>query len=489
MRGLLSKPHLRQLEIFEYVNTHPSQSLTKLSKIMNISEKTLRQDIQEINHLLEPNKIVGTPLSGLTLELDAETSIESVYSLFLFASTEFLIIEHIFFKKFETLDSLAESLFISTSTLRRMIATINQVLSKNNFQIDSQALDLIGTETQICNFMVHYFEEKYRDSSAVFPKFQLKALNQLISYGLKKENISMNYPDMEKLRIWTSVVLYRIKAGHRFTYTAEQHARIPKHIVTNPLMKRLFKATFSIDLTEDVFFQLFFLFFNKNYCQTIEQLNSLAKHNPTINNFVSSLILFLENISTKLAIELKNKEQLVLNLYNLDTLYYGNSYILYNRYQVFIELVTHDYSNFYQFIKKEINQNLPIKNKNWSQDAINNFFYMLITHWDDLAHGIEKKIKVFSVGIFFNTDKEHMKMLKDQLSYFFENRLTFSIMTDLNISDLEKSARKYDILLTNLFNVQIKGTKIVVLPLALQASDIKKIDDIYLGLLQQSQTF
>lgn len=489
LREILSKSHLRQLELLEYIENYPATSLKKLGKIINISEKTLRQDIQELNQLLAPNLVDTSPIYGATLQLNSETSIESVYSLFLFASTEFLIIEHVFFKKFKTLDYFAETLFISTSTLRRMIETINKTLSSLNFQIDSKSLDLVGNERQICNFMIHYFEEKYRDTSAIFPKFQIKALNQLLSYALKAENMPLNYPDMEKLRIWSLVILYRIKAGHRFTYTTEQHSQIPKNIISNPLIKRLFKVTFSIDLTEDVFFQIFYFFFNKDYCRTNKQLQALMKQNSKIENFVISLNLFLENISTKLAIKLKNKEQLVLNLYNLDTLYYGNSYILYNRFQVFIELSTHDYSNFYQFIKNEINHNLPIKNKNWSQDAINNFFYMLITHWSDLAHGIEKKIKIFSVGLFFNTDIEHMKMLEYQLSYFFKNRLTFTIINALTVNELKKSLRNYDILLTNLFNIKTKDTKVIVLALSLHTSDLKKIDNAYLELLNQSQNF
>lgn len=167
----------------------------------------MRQDVQELSILIAPNEIKST-------------SIESIYSLFLFPNTEFLIIEHIFFKKFNALDYLSESLFISLSTLQRTIVTINQTLASLNFQIDSQTFDLVGNESSVCNFMIHYFEEKYRDSFSVFSKLQLKALNKLVIHALNAENITINYPDLEKIRVWSMVILYGIKAGHRFTYSS-----------------------------------------------------------------------------------------------------------------------------------------------------------------------------------------------------------------------------------------------------------------------------
>lgn len=486
MRELLSKPEYRQLQVVEALYNGSSISITNLCKRLDVSDKTLREDIQKLNHLLTPSEINISAVSGLTLVLGNHMSIESIYSRFLDRSTEFKIIEHVFFRDFEALDHLAEHLFISTSTLRRMITNINKNLKLIDFKIDSQTLDLVGDEKKICNFIIHYFDEKYRDSSAIFPNLQLQVINQILLHGLKSKNIPLNYPDLEKLRIWTMVIIYRIKAGHCFTYSKKQHAKIPKNIVSNPLFKRLFKTTFSISLTEDVFIQIFYFLFNKNFCATVEQLQILSKKDTTIDAFVTSLGLFLEDISMKFSIELKNKEELILNLFNLDSLYYGKSYILYNRYQAFIELSTHDYSNFYKFIKREIKKNAPIKNKNWSNDKINNVFYILITHWTDLAHEIEKKIKIFSVGLFFNTDIEHITMIKDQLSYFFENKLTFTIIDDLSINSMKKNARNYDILLTNLFNIEIKKTKIIVLSLTLTTSDIQKIDEAYIELLNLS---
>lgn len=489
MKNILSKSQFRQLQVIELLYSNQATSIIKLSKKINTSEKTLRQDIQELNILLAPSRIDISSISGLSLQLDTKMSIESIYSLFLFKSTEFLIIEHVFFHNYQCLDSLAEELFISTSTLRRMIATINQNLETINCQIDSQVLDLVGNENQICNFMIHYFEEKYRNSSAIFPKIQLKTLNKIFLTVFNSLEVTPNYPDLEKLRLWSMVILTRIKTGHRFTFTKEQHDRLPKEVLNNSLLKQLFRATFSIQLTPDVFFQVFYFFFNNKYCQTLEQLDALAKKDRSIAELIESLYQFLESISNKLEIELENKDELVLDLYNMDALYYGNSYILYNRYQAYIESITHDYSNFYHFIKKEVNQNPFIKKKKWSQDAINNFFYMLITHWPDLAHGIEKSIPVFSGALFFDTDTEHVKMLQDRLSYFFQDRLNFTILESLTLSELKKSATQYDMLLTNLFDIELKKTRVVVLPLALQTSDLKKIDEVYLDLLQESDTF
>lgn len=486
MRELLSVADLRQLQIIEFLYKTHSSTLNKLSLAIGASEKTLRQDIKELNAMISPSKIKVSPKLGLMLQLSKQMSIESIYSLVLFSSTEFSIIESIFFHKSKTLDSLADSLFISKSTLRRTIVTMNSALLSLNFQIDSQKLDLVGNESQICNFIIHYFQEKYRNSAAAFPKMQIKVLDQLFLFALKEESVEPNYPDMEKLRFWILVILVRIQTGHNRTYTEEQLKKIPSSLTSNILIKRLFKVTFSVPLTPDTIYQLFYFFFNNSYCSNLNDLNKLTSEDPDKAEFVASLYLFLENISKKLSIKLINQDELVLNLYNLDSLYYGKSYILYDRYQAFIESITHDYSNFYQFIKSEINLDPYIKKKNWSQDAINVFFYMLITHWPDLANEIEKNLEIFSVGLFFSSDIEHTQMIHDQLSYLFHNRLHFSIINVLTLNDLKKKAKNYDIILTDLFDFQTKESITIVFPLVPNISDFKKIDDAYLSLLRKS---
>lgn len=487
MRSVLSNLHKRHLSILERIYNDESLSINKLSKILIVSEKTVRQDIQELNNLIKPSKISISSISGLSLKTSSEMSIESIYSLFLFNSIEFEIIEIIFFKKFHSLDLIAESLFISTSTLRRMISNINRSLHDINFKINIKTLDLIGDETQICNFMVHYFDEKYRDSFMTFPKMQLNVLDKLFLSFFKQEKIQVNYPDLEKLRNWSMVILTRIKNGHRFSYTKEEHDKLPKKLMSNLLIKKLFKAVFSMELTPDVFYQTFYYFFNTNYCKNFEQLIELSARDTETASFIDALNLMLESVASKLSIDLTDKEKLILDLFNADALYYGKPYILYDKNQENIESITHNYSNFYQFLKSEIAQNPFIKQKKWERDAINSFFYMLITHWPNLAHSIENKIPVFSVAMFFNTDIEHVRMLQDRLSYFFQHRLKFTIINSLTISDLKNSINQYDILLTNIFNIDMNNVRIIVLPLALKPCHLKIIDNAYIELVMHSE--
>ncbi|CAD5902894.1 hypothetical protein CMALT394_540005 [Carnobacterium maltaromaticum] len=49
------------------------------------------------------------------------------------------------------------------------------------------------------------------------------------------------------------------------------------------------------------------------------------------------------------------------------------------------------------------------------------------------------------------------------------------------------SLGQFHILLTDLFNIYVKGTVTIVLPLALHDSDFKKIDSVYRNLLHQSE--
>lgn len=95
--------------------------------MLKTSDKTLRGLIHELNTLLNPSEIIISSNSGLTFHLGSQMSIDSIYSLFLVRNTEFLIIEHVFFIFFNTLEHLVEHLFISRCT----IAHINQNFISN----------------------------------------------------------------------------------------------------------------------------------------------------------------------------------------------------------------------------------------------------------------------------------------------------------------------------------------------------------------------
>lgn len=487
MRDILSKVELRQLELIEYLYENNTSTLNDLSLISGSSRKTIRHDIQELNGKISPSQIIISKDSGTFLQLDTHTSIEYIYSQFLFSSTEFLIIEYIFFQKYKTLDDLADALFISLSTLRRLINRINQSLRPCNFKIDSQKIDLIGDEKLIYNFIVRYFEEKYRNTTSIFSEIQLNTIDQLIIYAAKEDDLDTNYPYMEKLRLWIMVILIRITNGHSYIPSQEQLDLVKTNFITNQSINQSFKATFKIDLTNIVFFQLFYCFFDKNYCRNLEELTLLAKKNDEVNIFIHSLTSFLEDIAETLSIEIENKEELVLNLFNLTPLNSGKPFILNDKYRTFITSITHDYSHFYDFITDTVSRNLLNVGIDWDEDAINTFSYMLITNWNGLVQQIENNIKVFSVGLFFETDMGHVNMLREQLTYYFKNRLTFTIIDKLTLSEFKNETKNYDIILTNLFSLDISNSIVIVLSRTLTPSDLKNIDNTYLKLLHQSK--
>lgn len=93
-----------------------------------------------------------------------------IYSYILSDSLEFKLLETVFFLESFSTESLAEKLFISASTLRRLIKTMNKKLVKYNFYISSSPYKLIGSETAIRNFIIHLFFEKYSRQITLFLK-------------------------------------------------------------------------------------------------------------------------------------------------------------------------------------------------------------------------------------------------------------------------------------------------------------------------------
>ncbi|MEQ7034663.1 helix-turn-helix domain-containing protein [Enterococcus durans] len=161
MEKLLENKLLKHYLIISYLLPRKWEKIRDIAKTTGLSEITIRQNISEINQYILPAKINSSQQRGIRLFLPPQQNGFFIFSKLYKQSLRFTLLEEIFINHYPNLTSLADKLFFSTSTLKRKIAELNQLLAPYSLSVDSSQLDIVGDERKICWFFFCFFTEKY----------------------------------------------------------------------------------------------------------------------------------------------------------------------------------------------------------------------------------------------------------------------------------------------------------------------------------------
>lgn len=477
MRHILSKRHQRSLALLEKIYEERLISIKEATTFLEISTKTLRVDIASTNMEIFPIIIILNTSDGLSLEIPTDYSFEYVYTAILSFSIEFKLIESLFMSENHSIQSLSDKLFISTSTTRRMIVSINKNLEKESIHINLHPLKIIGDEKNVCNFIIHLITEKYKGAKSPFPRTQILVVDQIFSYISKENQLNLNYPDVERLRNWIMVCIIRIKHNH-FIFTTD-HFSPPFKLssLKEIVLKRLFKTIFKFELTNMVIHQMFFVFFNGNYAFNNQHLDEIIETSAEKQILKAEIEKLIDRIAYKFKIEHSNKETLLLELYNMSNLQYGQPYILCNKYHFFVQNIKEIHPIFIDILTIELE--VFFSKISFKNDPLNSYLYMIITHWKDLYLELENRSPVLNIGLFYSTDIEHMTMVKDQIQFRFNKKFKIEILTYPIFKNFETNARDKDLIITDIPGLTQKELTVLCFPIYPKSSDWAKLHQFY----------
>lgn len=138
----------RQNEIIKLLNQYHILSADKIAKMLNVSTKTIRNEIHKINSSLNLNYIISQKGTGYLI--NEQIQLEKEYASE--QNIQYLILKKILNHDFYNFYELADELFISESNLQRYIKRVNEIIQKRNSSIkicrQQNQLYLNGTETE-----------------------------------------------------------------------------------------------------------------------------------------------------------------------------------------------------------------------------------------------------------------------------------------------------------------------------------------------------
>lgn len=469
LKSILSLTDQLLIKLIENIEIHDQISFKNLQRILSIDSKTLRQLINKGNQLFYPIQINRNTENKLVLSIPNNHTVKFCYSMILKNSLVFNILESIFFNENYSILTLSQKLFISESTLRRAIHKINSVLVAQDFEIQTSPLKIRGNETRICNFIIYYYAERYSDYHQYFEeKFnpsKIAFVDHLVKLHFKMTHTKINYPDSEKAKLWLLVAFERIKLRKETTSKRRHNTEKTYNSFLNNFYMEL-KRNFNIEVRGN----LYFLFVRQVYKKTF--LNSKRKH--LLNYDYSDRTLCLEllsNIQNDLSITApNNKEQLLEVLLASLDLQYGPTFVLFDKYELFIKQFNIEYPEVTTTILNKIEQIFkPIIHE---QYQIYNIAYIIITHWENLILSINPKKFRIKLALVFNSDIEHMNFLKILIEEEFPRRFDIQIITEFsNLNELDFSRLPYSLFITNIENLTIKNKDVYCMDFFLTKKD------------------
>ncbi len=338
----------RSIDLIKYLlDNNLEISLKEASSYFNISERSIRYDIEDINYYLEKNKFSQIEKSqrGIYATEESRENIENflediLYKFYIFTTEErkdYLKIKFLFSKD-NKLISIAEDLEVSLSTIKSDLKDVKNYFAGNSLElsfISKQGIILEGNEENIrqlqLKFLIKYigihkegYKSKYlntdsyglnyiankileeiNDDNLDLIKLLIKKVEQSLKVTISDEafNILIFYINLSILRIKTENNIKDFNKNKNFLKSTKEFNIISSEISG-------IEEYFSVKISEDEILVLTELFlgshsynFNHSYLENWIELET-------------TVIKIIKKMSNELKIDLTNDTLLVEGLLN-----------------------------------------------------------------------------------------------------------------------------------------------------------------------------
>ena len=454
MRELLGDKDNRRLQLIETIYLNPGIVLDELAKKFSLTVMQVQIDIGFLNQPLAPLEIEITKDKKCYLHIPQHLSTKIIYQIFLENNINFRLLEAILYNEYDHYEELAKDLFISQATLKRVMTFINKCFKPHGITIKSRPVRITGDEANIRAFYLFYLQERYPDDQYPFDeriRVFSKDLVQLFMEKFPKDKF--NYASKMRLIRYVAVSLLRETKRHEI-----QHEAIPEELKTLVMdeinrysNREKFEYIFKLKLTPQLYQGLFLQYINNGHAfsyRDYQERVSLIKENQEIYKGLQKTV---ESIASQFGISLSNSDYLLWRLYNVMSIGARLSitpYVIYPNRKIFLLFNQSLKTTILSQSKDLFNQYVPrVAEKN--EAYFYEFLYLLVTHWPDFYKTIIYQVPPCEIGLFFNSDIEHMHYMKTNLLFMYHDKINVTIIDSEELTDFEEKSRSLDFVMIN----------------------------------------
>lgn len=211
----------RQNEIIKLLNQYHILSADKIAKMLNVSTKTIRNEIHKINSSHNLNYIISQKGTGYLI--NEQIQLEKEYASE--QNIQYLILKKILNHDFYNFYELADELFISESNLQRHIKRVNEIIQKRNSSIkicrQQNQLYLNGTETEKRQITTYFLMNELNQYNfnlsmyqSLFLRIDILELQKIITEFNNSHHLNLRDVEIISLVIHVALMLERVIRGN-----------------------------------------------------------------------------------------------------------------------------------------------------------------------------------------------------------------------------------------------------------------------------------
>ncbi|MCB5952823.1 helix-turn-helix domain-containing protein [Enterococcus sp. BWT-B8] len=445
--NILNKRDYAYSYIIRSIFSEEELSVESLIYELNISKSTFANIINELNEIIYPIQIKYYQ-NTIKLIRPPEYSFDFCIAQILKNSLEYSIMELLFFEQHPTYLAISDELFVSESTIKRIIGSIRPKLKEIDIILQTKPLCITGNETNIRYFFMAFFKEKYGFFNLPFPEGTIKALGNFYRYGafvMEKQSTAQQYI---RFILSTAVSYERELRHHRLDLPNSLNIKFLKKLIdTAPNLITELERPDDPNDTE-FYIRIFYLFTNNTPLNLEINNRSVASQNQQIAEFLS---LFCDIF--KLQIDKKQLDDLSLEIfeiiYNFKRPIESSNFVLTNQFKEFYQLSTF-FMESYHLIMKEIYEYC------FSEEFYSYFyivFFAVTTTFPHLLDTLYDDYSNITITLLIDFDFQFSNYLKNKLEKLIPGSPHFNVIStakDLNISKIVETT---DLLITNILDI------------------------------------
>ncbi|MDR0922157.1 MAG: helix-turn-helix domain-containing protein [Lactobacillales bacterium] len=477
MRKMLSSTERRRLEIIERLTQEKNWvGLEELATEVGCSSKTLGTDFQFFDMVWKDYfTIEFSKKKGVRIHQNRESKMESIYAETLQQSSTFNFFEQLFFMPYQSVDYWKNKLYISESSLYRLVSQINVEMEKCGIHVERQPFIVNGKDERWLRIhYTNYFEQAYGANGWPFEQLDRKVIVGLVQkIG---ENIHLDLTDEQIVRssLCVGVCLTRMQQGF-----------ILEESITHGVPDDYYELAIK-EVTEQTQAAVAFKlppYWYKGISRTVyHHLYGWdnAEEKKRIEGYIDEIIT---NISEASGIKINNKDRtkLVFRITGLYTQYKMFPYIrfsLFNNYHYQAQRMYENYPFFSKFMEDSL-ERLEKKTKfPWKTKLRDHVTCILFADWSNLPILLETLRDKVQILVISSVGETHAKMLGSILGMYYHYHIETEIFhrSMLTISEADKKAfNQYDMVVSNSTWKELPKEKLFVVD---NIPSVKQISEI-----------
>lgn len=448
MRSLLSERDLRIVLVLEILMSSEWVSLTTLTKYLNCSEKTIRNDLGLISTEFEEIVIESSPQLGYHLVRHNSFPIENTVDQIINNTLVFQLLRLLLENSHLKLTELESLLFVSANSIRNVVKDFNQQLAKDNVSIESRPFRIEGDERKITSLFFIRLQQSYfsrgmlEDEIFTFLKDLIPKLFN--DNPALKDHFSR---DIHSLNILLYIRFYREINGHSLPKN-QSSSTINYELIKDKTILKRFSQLFHHELTnnllnnisnfileEDTAIDYLQLIFSFNHTQEYHQIDQTLR--PIIQQIASNLALKFEDPIDFHSIIQPRFQDFTNFPFDYETHNTLLRILKYEHQLIISETLEYKYLTFF-------NNRLLIQ-----------LSYHLQVVWPELVQRITFLNQKMHVAVFLVADRETTALFESYLTFHFSKIIKFSFL------DSYTSNCSHDLLITNNFDYPLTDTEVL----------------------------